>query len=398
MSHSAWLWGAERSVLTAARHLDRERFELQVVLMEDGPLRGKLEALGVRTYLVPMQRWVVDYQPNGRKRLLRVARTEGPAVETLSSIIRREHIDLVHTNTVVNIAGALAAFRCRVPHVWHIREVLGRDSAFSFPKGNALALWMIALLSTRILACSADVLRQFPWLLRRVKGVVAHDAVEVERLAHPPEGASVLRSQLAPGSGELLVGIVGSIIPSKGHLELVRALAIARRALPTLKLVVIGLEYGEYAHQVCAQIKAENLEPWVTFAGFMEDVAPAIHCLDLLVSPSWREPFGMAIVEAMAAGKPVVATNRGGPAESVLDGETGLLVPPHDPAALAEAMVAILKDPNRRRRMGELGRIRAREHFTAHNYVPIIEGVYRAALRLPPEAPHLVHPGQDLGA
>lgn len=391
ISHSANLVGAERSLLLLAERLDRQRFKLSVVLPEEGPLKEKLEALGVDTHLVPMQRWVCDYEPNGRKRLLRVARSEEPAIEAISRLIRQERISLVHTNTVVNIAGALAARQSHLPHVWHIREVLGGESAFHFPKGNALCLWMVALLSNKIVTCSADVLSQFPWIIRRTKGVVAHDAVVVEQLVRPPKGVTQRRAEMAPKGDELVVGIIGSIIPSKGHLELIEALAIARHSLPNLKLAVVGEAVdGEYLARMRGRIAALDLESSVVFTGFVDNIAEVVHSLDLLAMPSWREPFGRTPVEAMAAGKPVVATNRGGCTEIVETGRTGVLVPPRSPEALAQGLLTILRDPLGARLMGERGRERARALFDASRHLQIIESVYSQALGLPAKPPHRI--------
>ncbi|HZD56700.1 MAG TPA: glycosyltransferase family 4 protein, partial [Anaerolineales bacterium] len=118
----------------------------------------------------------------------------------------------------------------------------------------------------------------------------------------------------------------------------------------------------------------------VTFTGHLEDVRPALAALDIFVHPGDAEPFGLVNLEAMASGKPVVAFDHGALPEIVLQGETGILVPPKDPADLAEAVISLLKDPHQRAQMGQRGRQRACSHFriqetaakTAHLYEQLL--------------------------
>jgi glycosyltransferase involved in cell wall biosynthesis len=124
-----------------------------------------------------------------------------------------------------------------------------------------------------------------------------------------------------------------------------------------------------------------GLAPWVVFAGMRRDIPSLLPLMDLFVLPSLYEGFGIAILEAMAAGRPVVATAVGGIPEVVVHGETGLLVPPGDPVALADALHELLAHPERARALGARGRERAREKFRIESIVRQHEALYEACLR-----------------
>ena len=182
-----------------------------------------------------------------------------------------------------------------------------------------------------------------------------------------------LRASLGVAPDELLLGRVGSLFREKGVVHLVRALS----KIPKAKLLLVG--DGEAEVALRAEAANRGVTERVIFAGPRSDVSEILAALDVFVLPSLVEAFPMAILEAMAAGLPVVATRVGGVSECVADGETGLLVPPGDPEALAHAIASL--DPGRRRTFGDAGRRRVREHFTAERLVPRIEAIFESLLR-----------------
>lgn len=173
-----------------------------------------------------------------------------------------------------------------------------------------------------------------------------------------------MRAELALPNGTRLIGEVARLCEVKGQRELIEALP----GIPDAKLVLFGrdLEQGG-AFQEGLERTADRLgvRDRVVFAGHRDDAAQLLGELDLFVLPSWTEGLPLVVLEAMARRRAVVATPVGGTAEVVADGETGLLVPPRDPEALATAIRDLLADPERRRRMGEAGYRRAAERFSA---------------------------------
>jgi glycosyltransferase involved in cell wall biosynthesis len=177
----------------------------------------------------------------------------------------------------------------------------------------------------------------------------------------------------------LLVGTVGRLHPQKGFASLLAAVARVRERLPAIRLLLVG--GGALRRDLVARAEALGLAEVVIFAGSRGDVPEILAALDLFVLPSLWEGLPNAVLEAMAAGLPVVATAAGGTPEVVVDGETGLLVPPGDVTALAEAIERLLRDPGLRRKMGEAGRKRVEGHFTIEQTVAQTVALYETLLR-----------------
>lgn len=209
--------------------------------------------------------------------------------------------------------------------------------------------------------------------------VVARNGVGVPRV-DAARAAALRREWL--GDGTLLVGCLGALYPLKGHRCLIEALPAVLRAHPRARLVLVG--DGESAADLRAQARALGVEESVLFPGYLEgDPGDALAAFDVFAHPTSQiEGLPYAILEAMALGKPVLATAVGGVPEAVADGVTGLLVPPASPAALAEALSRLV-DPGLRRRLGEAARRRWSEEFTAEAAAARLRALYEPAAAEP---------------
>ncbi|HEU5318363.1 MAG TPA: glycosyltransferase family 4 protein [Chloroflexota bacterium] len=200
---------------------------------------------------------------------------------------------------------------------------------------------------------------------------LARSAVRAVRqeLDLPPEGPFLL--------------CVGRLDPQKGHPTLLDAMARVLEREPAARLVLVGGAQQadpDYVAELRTRAAAPDLVGKVTFAGERTDVPRLMAACDVFVLASEWEGFGLVLVEAMATGKPVVATSVSGIPEVVVQGETGLLVPPHDPSSFATAVLSLLHDPAECRRLGTNGYHRVRTHFTADRMVDETIAVYREAL------------------
>jgi glycosyltransferase involved in cell wall biosynthesis len=199
-------------------------------------------------------------------------------------------------------------------------------------------------------------------------------------LSNSPLRGSGLRAELGIPNGAPLVGEVGRLCDVKGQRELIAALA----QVPDARAVLVGadLEQGG-AFQASLERDAEQLgvRDRVVFAGRREDASALLGELDVVALPSWTEGLPLVVLEAMARRRPVVATPVGGTPEVVVDGETGLLVPPRDPDALAGALRRLLADAELRQRMGEAGYERVRERFSADAMTRRVLEIYDEVLR-----------------
>ena len=194
------------------------------------------------------------------------------------------------------------------------------------------------------------------------------------------EGNHDIRAQYGIPREALLLGTVANLLPLKGYEVMLDALPAILSAVSGVHYLIIGSGDAEY----CARLKAITVERGIAervhFAGFQESVDPYLSAMDLYVHPSLKEAFGLAVVEAMAMGKAVVATTTGGLPEVVAQGETGLLVPPGDAESLAAAVVSLLEDRVRREQMGLCGKARAQERFSLDASVRQMEQLYGEVL------------------
>ena len=186
-------------------------------------------------------------------------------------------------------------------------------------------------------------------------------AVDADAFAARPDCAAFRDAYGIPGEA-LVIAAAGQLIPRKGHRYLLQAVSELRRGGTPVRVVLFG--EGYLANQLRAQVQALGLGDTVQFAGFREDLDEWLGCFDVLVHPALAEGLGVVTLKAAAAGVPVVGFAAGGLPEAVVHGETGLLVPPGDAAALRDALEGLIDDPERRRALGAAGRKRMQNEFS----------------------------------
>jgi glycosyltransferase involved in cell wall biosynthesis len=358
--------GAERIAATVARHLDRSRFEPIVCVSRPvdapSPLIDDLHASGVRLV-----------------RLSRRSRLDLRAWWPLVVLLRREPVDVVHSHMFgSNVWAALLTAVARVPvFVAHVHSWAFENQ----PQRVLLDRELIARRADVVLTVSeADRRRMLeigglpPDKLRVVmNGIVP--------LARTPTD---VRAQLGIPRDAEVVGTLTVLRKEKAHGVLFDAAERLAAHFPRLRVLIAGT--GPEEQRLRAEVRRRGLENRVLMLGFRRDVADVLAALDVVVLSSDREGSPLAVMEAMAAGKPIVATRVGGVPDLVVDGEHGLLVPPRDPASLAEALGRLLRDPQLRRTLGESGRERQRRDFDIATTVRKIEDLYEALARGPRQA------------
>lgn len=195
-----------------------------------------------------------------------------------------------------------------------------------------------------------------------------------------PERLDALRRELRLAPGQPVAGIIARIDPTKGHADTVAAFASVARTIPAARLLVVG--DGSIRSQIEAEVAAQGLGEKVLMLGWRKDVNDILGLVDVFIHPSLADPCPLGVLEASAAGKPVVAYADGGIPEIVADGETGLLVPKGDRGALANALLRLLADPASARRMGSAGRERMATEFRPEaagaRFADVVAGLQRA--------------------
>ena len=205
---------------------------------------------------------------------------------------------------------------------------------------------------------------------------VVHDGIDVGRVQRLP--ALDLHVEFWLPRGVPVLVNVGALVGHKGQKYLLEAMPLVMREVPDAHLVILG--EGELRVPLERQLKELRLERAVRMPGFREEVLSLMKSADLFVMSSVTEGLGSAVLDAMAMGLAVVGTLAGGIPEAVVHGETGLLVPPADPGALAQAIVRLLKDPASRASYGQAGQARVAKHFGVDELVEGTIGVYREVL------------------
>jgi len=301
----------------------------------------------------------------------------------------------VHCNTAAVWSGALAARLSGCPLVWHIHEIIVHPLFM-----RKFIAWLVTMLADSVVAISGAVgdhlLADRPSAATKV--VVIPDAVDTRRF-HPQVDGSPIRQELGLGANDVLVGCVGRIHAWKGQDLLVEAARHVVARMPNVHFAIVGdIVPGqpEPKRIVEQRIRRWDLGANVHLLGFRREMPRVMAALDILVLPSTLpEPLGMVLLEAMAMAVPVVAAAHGGALEVVVDGETGLLVPPGDAQALADAIVRLASDPTRRRRMGAAGRRRTETKYRFDQHVAAFQELYDRHLSLDRASRIASAPGGD---
>jgi glycosyltransferase involved in cell wall biosynthesis len=289
----------------------------------------------------------------------------------LSRLLKQLKPDIVHAHDphAVAMAGMALSMSTQLtkPPLVAARRVDFRM------RGNALSRWKYRQVDCFI--CASDAIRKLVVAdgVPDARAVTVHEGIDLGRVdAAPP---AKLHEDLWLPHQAPVVGNVAALVPHKGHKYLIEAAILVIRQVPDARFVIAG--EGELRPALERQIKEHRLEKHVLLAGFRPDVLSLHKAFDLFVMSSVTEGLGTSVLDAMACGKPVVATTAGGIPEVVVDRETGLLVPPRDPEAMAAAIVRLLRDPALRQRMGDAGRTRARLKFSAERMVQETLRVYK---------------------
>lgn len=361
LSSSSGPGGAEAVVATLASRLNASRYRSIVCLLRDGWLRERCEGLGLETHVIRLQGFL-----------------DLGWLRRFVALLNARNVALIHAHEFdANIYAALAGRLARVPL---IATVHGR-SYYSGSRKRRLAYRLVSRAAVMV-AVSDDVKR----FLSDAAGVSAKRVHVVRNgitpaSSVPDETKAALRAELGIRGGESVVTVVGSLYEVKGHRYLFEAIPTILRSCPSTVLLVAGR--GPMDARLREQVQTLGIAERVRFLGLRADVAALLAISDVFVLPSLSEGLSIAVLEAMAARRPVVATRVGGNPELIMDGETGLLVPPADPHALAMAVTSLLLRPGEARRLGDNALEHVRTSFSLTGMVGAYEAMYESVLRCP---------------
>jgi len=300
----------------------------------------------------------------------------------LMRIIRRGNYDVIHThNSKAGFIGRLAAHLVGHPAIVHtFHGFFFQDRTPAWQRRVFIALerraarWCHRSIAiTRIVAdWTAEIGIEFEYPTRTI-----YSGIELDKFLGTADRGE-MRRNLGLDESRPVIGIVSKLWEGKGHADLLRAMLALEESGCHPQLLIVGEGPIESdLRQLCRDL---GIDSSVTFAGFRDDIPKVLDAVDIAVLPSHFEGMGRVLLEAMARAKPVVATSVGGIPEIVVDEQTGILVPPHDPPSLAEALERLIRDKALRLEMGERGKARLSERFSSRRMVELTAEVYRDAL------------------
>lgn len=348
--------GALVDLLRVLERLDRKSFE-PIVLLSHGDFHaGLFQKIGIRTIHLPLPPW------RKGKSLPKIPF----AIYCLVSLLKSEGIDLVHLNDADDIATVGLACRwVRMPCVVHVRSEME-------PK-KFRKLWVhradcvLAVSEAGRQAAIAGGVKE-----GRIR--ISYSGVDLGKIEKDALFFSA-REKLGIPPGALVIGSVANIAPKKGYHYLIEAFSKVAHNAP-LFLIIVGADDHGMQKELVAKAATSGVADRIHFVGFQDNVYPFIAAMDIFALASVNEGFGIVLLEAMALGKPVIATEVHGPPEIILHGETGFLVPPADADALGKVILLFIQNPSLQKIMGEAGRERVIKKFSLGSQICMWESVY----------------------
>jgi len=380
VNHTSVISGAEHSLLSLLRGLPPEVAPL--LASPEGPLANEVRRLGIPTTTIIGTAGSLRLHPLHTPQALAELSFSALQVRRAG---RRHRAAVLHANSIR--AGIVVGLSRPSPaaSVVHIRDCLPASAL------SSATLRLIAATATTVIANSQYTASSVRALAPRARLEVLYNPVALDRWDPARIDRGAARAALgAAGARQVLLAVVGQLSPWKGQDTAIEALRLLCAEGVDAHLLLIGsakfiaratrFDNRSYLAHLHSLVADAGLQERVSWLGERDDVPELVRALDVLLLPSWEEPFGRALIEAMALGVPVVATNVGGPAEIIEDGREGYLVAPREPRVWAQAIRRILDTPDRGLEMGRAGRHRVEQLFTIEHHVAATLDTYRRAI------------------
>jgi glycosyltransferase involved in cell wall biosynthesis len=363
--------GITEVVKNLALSIDRERFEISVCSLQgQGNAASDLEEMGIRVFSL-----------NARSSSLPLYFPRNVyAVWQLMRLFRKERFGIVHAHEFFSgTLGRIAAWLARTPVI--IVSLHNTDLWKQRP--HILIDRCLARMTDKIIT-NSEAVKQFTAEYERIapeKFAVIHNGIDLSRFSSEGNGDR-FREEYDIKPREMVVGTVGRLVEQKGQhyfIEAARTICAQRK---DVKFIVVGGDDCDQKESVrdelYKQVEESNLGDVVMFAGYRDDIPQVMGAFTVFVLPSLWEGFGLVVAEAMAAGRPVVASRLPAVSEVVQHGETGILVPPKDADALAKAILELLDSPGKAEAMGKAGRRRVERLFSSQAMAKKYEALYES--------------------
>lgn len=356
--------GGQTVLLSILESLDRNKYIPIVALPKDGPLSKKLRQMNIDYFIYPLGEYSL-----GRKNVFEIISYFINSIRSIFVInrqIKRQNIKVIYANaTRTFFPGTISAKLNKIPIVWHLHLII-RD----------LEKWiLLSLLKcfkiNRIIAVS-DIAGKS--LIKSKRYEIIYNAVDMQKFSPLIEGKKV-RRELNIDSKVPVIGFIGNLVKLKGIEHFISASKLVVNEFPLAKFLIVGDTLAQnksnikYKKDLLNYVSDLRLEEKIVFAGKRNDIPSVLAALDMLVVPSIQpETFSMVLLEAMAAGRTVIAANHGGPSEIIENNKNGVLYPPRDDQALAYAILDLLKNSKKSSEIGKFARTTVESKFSIQRF------------------------------
>jgi len=372
--------GAQEVVRTLSEYLAADDCVPIVCTFRDGPVRRDLEALGIKVKVLALWRYSVWMLPWFIADMARVRRE-------LIELVRKYEIDVVQTHLLEKLDFLVLTLRCGTDLrviLWTIHNVNFLPRAERWPPKlkrfvYRLLYRLLAGRASGLIAVSDEVRKSIIRQIGPIQGkvIMIPNGVDVRRYELSVDRQTI-RRKLGFRPGSPLIVTVGRLTKQKGHRHLIAAAAAVVSRHPDAHFLFVG--DGGLKETLQAQTEALGISEHTHFLGVRDDVPDILAVADLFVLPSLWEGLSIALLEAMAAGRPIVATAVSGTIQVMIQGETGLLVPPGDSRALADVIIQLLSDPAQAQIMGQAAKQCIKRNFSAQKQANEHIALYRRLL------------------
>lgn len=372
---SSTLYGADVTLLQLIKGLDKNSFEILVIIPKTGPLYDAIEKETVKVILVDMPILArAKYNVKGISSFIIKSIT---SFSLLKKIIKENKIDIIHSNTMAVFAGALLSKFCSVKHLWHIHEIITHPPFIRiiFPRifyktanilianSNQTALWLK---------------ESFPKTGKKIKTIF--NGADNSRF-HPGIGPNTFRKEINVSAEEVVISMVGRIKRGKGQKLFLMAAALVLEKMSNVSFVIIGdppIGQEHYLDELKNYLESiPKVKKKTHIFSYRRDIENIYSSSDIIVIPSIEpESFSLVTIEAMATGKPVIASALGGLLDTVEDGRTGILVKPNDVEYLVEAIIMLATDIELRQKLGLNALEQQKKLFSEKKYIKEFSEVY----------------------
>jgi len=298
-------------------------------------------------------------------------------------LLTNNNISILQTCGVFeHIYGGMAARLAGIPCVWHLQDIPSEN--FLFGLGRFFLNFCGIILPKKIIVISEGVKEIFCDSLQK-KVVIIHNGIDMSKFKiRKIDSFQKTKKKLRIEDSEIVIGMTSRIVPWKGHKVFLQAAKVITEKFSNTKFIIAGdTTFGKrsYLYELKELAKKLGIQNKIIFAGFVENIEDILGVIDILVHCSIRpEPFGLDIIEAMACGKPVIATNIGAPKEIIENNIDGILVNPNAPDELSNAIICLSESSERRNEIGKLASLKVENKFDIKNCITNLENIYKFKL------------------